>query len=1214
MWRMINFEIKRNMSRPAIYIYWLMFFALGFFIMQLAGGAFKGVRFSISGDAVHVNSPGIFDILFGTFSYLGIVIAAAITVPVAFRDFRANAAEMFFSLPVKRNAYVFSGFLSALLLNIFAYTGLIAGLFIGTKMPYLNQELFGPFMAEAYYIPFLVKILPNLFFLTAIFYGLTLLKRNVMINWISIAVVYLLYALGQKLLSDLDTHTLAALLDPFGIASTIVVSAGHSAGEMNNQAASMAGVYLYNRLLWVGVGVIVLIATWYFFRLSSEVRVFMKRKHNKFRMPEKKLLNSLISKGSIFQLPEMSRSSGFKQRLWSFFTHLQINMKWLYGNLYFWMLLLLTIIFMGISSRLAGKIYDTETYPVTWQMLLILNGTIKLFVYLFIALFSGELLFRERASGMHEIFNAQARVRLQNLWAKFLTVISGVVVMLLFLMFCGMIAQSLKGYHNFELTLYLKDLFALRLPDYILFAFMAFFLHVLVNNKYAGFVAILAFYLLKQYVLSPLIGHNLLIFGGRPNVVYSDMNGFGYDFIVSWWFFIYWFLFAGLLFMITALIFDDGSEHDFKSRFKRALAKRNKRFNTNFAIQLLLFGIFAAWMIWQTSIRNDFYWPNKGHELVVDYEQKYCKYKDLPQPKIVEVNYKADLWPDKKSLDIEGYYWLKNKTDKPMTEIHLNYSDLITRLELSKTFSIKHKDEKHGYYIYSLKNNLLPEDSVRLNFHLKSVPEGFTNSGYASVVQPNGTFFYNSLFPSVGYNENRELSNQADRKKEGLKERLPENSLNAPGVRNQNFISRDADFIRYEAVISTSAEQTAITPGKLISRCIKNDRNVFHYKSEKPMINYFAVLSARLSRKSCLWQATDSTINPLELTVLYHPDHDYNVDMMLQTMKQALTYYDSVYSTYQFSQLTVVEFPRFATYAQSFPNMIPYSEGIGFIADLKDIRDTNVTIAERKINYPAWFIAHEIAHQWWAHQLIAADAEGAQFLMESITQYSAYKLMQQKYDDELIRKLFREETFKYVSSLSQMTLEERPLIKVAGIQSSIYYRKGAMELFALDKQWGEESMQKTLQEFLKQYAYKSAPYPLSIDYIDILKSQSPDSLNQLIDDKFSNICFYDFEVTEAEYRRTPKLEYFVNLKVTVEKVYADGKGKEMPVQPNEYIPLGFYSDDGELVDFRYVKLNAMGERKVQLKLNRRPASVVIDPFYQRMSKNYKRENVDVAII
>jgi ABC-2 type transport system permease protein len=48
-------------------------------------------------------------------------------------------------------------------------------------------------------------------------------------------------------------------------------------------------------------------------------------------------------------------------------------------------------------------------------------------------------------------------------------------------------------------------------------------------------------------------------------------------------------------------------------------------------------------------------------------------------------------------------------------------------------------------------------------------------------------------------------------------------------------------------------------------------------------------------------------------------------------MKATLDYCTVAFSPFQYHQLRIIEFPRYGTFAESFPNTIPYSESIGFI-------------------------------------------------------------------------------------------------------------------------------------------------------------------------------------------------------------------------------------------------------------------------------------------
>ena len=61
-------------------------------------------------------------------------------------------------------------------------------------------------------------------------------------------------------------------------------------------------------------------------------------------------------------------------------------------------------------------------------------------------------------------------------------------------------------------------------------------------------------------------------------------------------------------------------------------------------------------------------------------------------------------------------------------------------------------------------------------------------------------------------------------------------------------------------------------------------------------------------------------------------------------MRQSgLAYYEKNFSPFQFRQYRILEFPRYRTFAQSFPNTVPFSEGIGFIGRVEKPTDIDFT-------------------------------------------------------------------------------------------------------------------------------------------------------------------------------------------------------------------------------------------------------------------------------
>ena len=57
---------------------------------------------------------------------------------------------------------------------------------------------------------------------------------------------------------------------------------------------------------------------------------------------------------------------------------------------------------------------------------------------------------------------------------------------------------------------------------------------------------------------------------------------------------------------------------------------------------------------------------------------------------------------------------------------------------------------------------------------------------------------------------------------------------------------------------------------------------------------------------------------------------------MVRAVKRSLDYYTAHFGPYQYRQLRIVEFPRYQEFAQAFPNTVPYSEGLGFIARVRE--------------------------------------------------------------------------------------------------------------------------------------------------------------------------------------------------------------------------------------------------------------------------------------
>jgi len=111
------------------------------------------------------------------------------------------------------------------------------------------------------------------------------------------------------------------------------------------------------------------------------------------------------------------------------------------------------------------------------------------------------------------------------------------------------------------------------------------------------------------------------------------------------------------------------------------------------------------------------------------------------------------------------------------------------------------------------------------------------HTSFNSIIE-NGSFMRISrYYPTFGYQDSNEISS----KKERLKRHLPSQT---PLKKLEDKIVIPYNFIDYDAVVSTSENQTAIGVGDLIGKWTKGNRNYFHYKSNGKIPFRFAFSSA----------------------------------------------------------------------------------------------------------------------------------------------------------------------------------------------------------------------------------------------------------------------------------------------------------------------------------------------------------------------------------
>ena len=288
-------------------------------------------------------------------------------------------------------------------------------------------------------------------------------------------------------------------------------------------------------------------------------------------------------------------------------------------------------------------------------------------------------------------------------------------------------------------------------------------------------------------------------------------------------------------------------------------------------------------------------------------------------------------------------------------------------------------------------------------------------------------------------------------------------------------------------------------------------------------------------------------------------------------------------------------------FAQAFAGTMPWSEDLGFLANLAD---------PGEIDYVTYIAAHEFGHQYWAHQLISANQQGGTMLVETLAQYSALMVMKDLYGEDDMRRFLKFELDSYLSARGSEALEELPLERVEN-QGYIHYRKGSVVMYLLQDRLGEARVNAMLAELLDRFRFKSQPYATSKDLVaGFFSLARNDEERELISDLLQKITVYDLKAEEAEVKELDDGTFETTLTIAAAKYYADGEGDETEADLNDQIEIGAFTERPGAGEFASANVLFMerrpvksGKQTIKLVTSKRPTWLGIDPYNKYVDRN-----------
>lgn len=1181
--KIAGFEFRYQLFTPLFVVVFGIFFLLTF-------GAVTSENISIgSTGAVNVNSPHAIATTILILSLFGTFIPAAFLASGVLRDAEFKTEEIFFSSPVRERDYLFGRFIGAFAVTLLAYASVPLAVLVGSAMPWLNPDTVGPTVISQYVYLYAILGATNLFITGVILFTVANLTRSTMATYTALVVMLVLYFVGNAVVNNPDMRTAMALGDPFAFNTYGEMTRYWTPFELNEQVVPLEGLLLTNRLIWVGIGLALLAFNGAVFSFRKKGR---RKLFGRTRAPVRQDAPFVPSR---IALPRIMPSSGGAVERQQFRARMAFEIKGIVKSTAFWILLALGM-FNSIGALLnLGMFFGTPVYPLTSIMINTITGTFSMIPMVVVVYYASELVWKERSVGFSDVIDVTPAPNWVFVFSKFLGMCVVLTGLFSVSFATAMIIQLFKGHTTLEFSQYFIRLFVEFGIPFAMVAALSIFAQVLTNNRWLGML-VMVVYIVSTMVL-PNLGyeHNLYLFATYPAAPYSDMNGYGHFLGITLWFHLYWAFFSALLLVLTFVLWNRGALAPIWQRL-RFLPHAFTR-TTGVAALVSIVGFIAtgSYIYYNTNVLNEYVTAQDTEKQTADYERKYKSLTGMIQPKTLAVSFDVDIFPSQRRYEASGSYLLENQSSELIDTLMVGYGPGTKVVEHAiEGGSPASLDEEFKVTMFKLEPAMRPGERRTLSFKVERNNPGFRNSLNVTTALYNGTFFNNTeSMPGIGYQTGLELVDPQARRRQDLPPAERARKITEEDQWYINAFDPYSDYVDFRTTISTSNDQIAIAPGKLIREWSEGDRRYFEYEMQSPILNFYSWLSADYTLVEDKW-------NDVLLQVFYHEPHGVNVDRMMQGMKDSLAHFTREFSPYQHMQARILEFPGYQSFAQSFPNTIPFSESIGFNADNSDPED---------IDYVYYVTAHEIAHQWWAHQVTPANVQGASMLSETFSQYSALMVMKAEYGEDHMRRFLKFELDRYLSDRGSEAIEEMPLYLVEN-QQYIHYRKGSVIMYALQDYLGEDTVNKVMHDLIELRGLKNDPYATTLDFLDLLRREAGPAWDDLITDFFEKIVLLDLKVAEAKAVRLADGRFEVTMDIEAVKYEADGAGGQTQVPLDYQIDVGVFTknldktfDGSDHVLFLEKRRINADTLQIILIVDEEPKYVGIDPYNKLIDRN-----------
>ncbi|WP_020586649.1 hypothetical protein [Desulfobacter curvatus] len=1178
----VRFEILYNAKKAYTYIFFGLLVYQGVWYTMGASKMFAN-------NNVLVNAPAINYQNLAAMGMLLFAVTAIISAGALARDLESGAAWILYPAIIHEKKYFCGKYIGALLVNLAVVLGYPLGILLFSFLGIGGATgQFGPApLGQLVHACFLLTM-PNLVFLVTFSVFLVVIFRKAAAAYIGVLLIFICFLVAVSTRSESSHVLLVELLDPFGYCAVKHIADKMDILELNTAYLPVTTALLWNRIIWGAVSIFLFGVSF----LKFKFKHFVAQTSKKPRRQKEPVC--LVQEGP-FQKNSGNAAFvpayGFQTCLVKSIGFAWLETKSLFRSpVLFFIMITLFLMFLGYNFLWTSAHYLTTSHLPLTSVMTHARVPMMIVIALMLLILSGELLFKDRSSGVWQLIDAMPTPSWVFVLSRWLTM--GILAFSIasLILLAGLVSQLAMGFPDIEWGLYIRDLYGSRFGwlTSLQIVTLAFFCGALFNSRLKGhifsigvfmFIAMSVDYkLIEQYRFGFLFVPGGF---GPEKYNYSEMNGYGVLDAGLFWYAGAWTVLAVLFFVLTLLLWNRGVDRSFKERWqvvRQKLPTSSGRVLVGAMVLCLFsFGCFQ-YGIHDNLIRKAEYRTKAQKEAVAAaYEKKYAKYRETPQPKITNLDLRLDLFPAKRHAAYKARLELENKTGHPMDTLHLDWDQKLTVAELyCEEYSLGklEDDSELRHAVYRLKPALAPGKTMALNIKATLAYKGFHQSDFQGDLTYNGSVLGTDFLPFFGYDRSRELDENKERLQQGL-DLLDSRMERADNLfsRANRFESVQSDKLTWNMVISTDGDQTVIGPGEKVNAWQEKGRNYARFRSEYPGSMDFKIISARLATKAFQCQGV-----PCRLS--HDPRHTYNLRFFEDAMQKAFAWLSGKLGPYPYSVAQVVEKPLYDDDFITFANVTAISEAHGWTADIKKDEDGQ---------YVYLTMARALARQWILASLKAADVQGAELLTQSIAQYYTFRFMDETWEPGQTRKWLDKAYKDYEKDRAEEAIEEKPLLFVDKA-AYLSKEKGGLALYALARRMGPKTFDQWLDTWIVNAGQKEE-FLTSADFYDDLKNFVSAIHHSFVQDWFERRIQYRMSLDNAQIK-----DGKLALTITAAKMESgDEKGM---MEKNFSAPLGVGMADasGNVKAVGQLMIRP-GQNNYTLDCRLSSGTIVLDPDY-----------------